>query len=137
MRVRQSTMAVLLLVLAASAAIGQEKAVTGTSAWVAEPATGAVSTSAYVVLENPTMYDVYVVKVLADVAAEARIVESGKPMAELTIPSFGSTELEAGKAHIELSNLKRPLVGGDRVVLTLTTDQGATVTVEATVRKPS
>ncbi len=136
MRVLQGMTTVVLLMLSGPAAIGQEKAVTGTSAWVAEPAPGATTTTAYAVLENPTMYDVYVVKVLADAAAGARIVESGTPVPELAIPSFGSTTLEPGKAYIELTDLNRPLRDGDRVVLTLTTDQGAAVKVEAPVRKP-
>jgi copper(I)-binding protein len=135
MRVHYTTVALALLVLA-GAAYGQEKAVTATGAWVAEPAPGASLASAYAVIENPTMYEIFVVKVESDAAQSAGIVESAAPVAELSVPSFGSTTLEPGKLHIELKDLKKALKEGDRVMLTLTTDQGTAIKVEAPVRKP-
>lgn len=135
MRVHYTTIALALLVLAAPAH-GQEKAVTASDAWVAAPAPGASSASAYAVIENPTMYEVYMVKIEADAAQSAAIVESSAPVAELAVPSFGSTTLEPGKLHIELKDLKKVLKEGDRVMLTLTTDQGTAIKVEAPVRKP-
>ena len=134
MRVHYTTIALALLL--AGPALGQEKAVTASDAWVAVPAPGDTSASAYAVIENPTMYEVYVVKVESDAAGSAAIVESSAPVAELAVPSFGSTALEPGRRHIELKDLKKPLQAGDRVTLTLTTDQGQTVKVEAEVRKP-
>lgn len=135
MRAHHTIIALALLVLS-GAAHGQEKVVAASGAWVAEPAAGASSASVYAVVENPTMYDVYVVKVESDAAASAAIVDSSAPVKELAVPSFGSTTLEPGKLHIELEDLTKPLKEGDRVMLTLTTDQGTAIKVEAPVRKP-
>ena len=134
MRIHFTTLALALFVLAGAAHAGQ-KAVTATKAWVAEPAAGETSTSAYAVIDNPTMYDVYIVKVETASAGSARIVESAAPVTELAVPSFGSAALEPGKVHSELQDLKGPLAEGDSVTLTLRTDQGQAITVEAPVRK--
>lgn len=135
MRVHLTTIALALLVLT-GAAHAQQKAVTATDAWVAEPAAGETSASAYAVIDNPTMYDVYIVKVETTSAGSARIVEAAAPVTELAVPSFGSAALEPGKVHIELQDLKTALAEGDSVTLTLRTDQGEAITVEAPVRKP-
>jgi copper(I)-binding protein len=108
-------------------------------AWVAEPAAGATTADAYAVIENPTMYEVFVVSVTADAAGAAEIVEgspdAAKALKELSVPAYGRAELKPGAIRIRLKELKKPLKAGDSVALTLTTDGGVTMKVSAEVRK--
>ena len=99
---------------------------------------GATATDAYAVVENPTMYEFFVVKVSADAAGAAEIVEGGadsaKTVRELSVPSYGRTELKPGALRIRLKDLKTPLKPGDSVALTLTTDGGVVIKVAAPVK---
>jgi periplasmic copper chaperone A len=108
------------------------------AAWVLTPAAGATSASAYAVVENPTMYEIYVVSVTTDAAGAVELAdgtgETAKKVAELAVPSFGSTELKPGGVHMVLKDLKKPLAAGDQVPLTLTTDSGAIIKVVAEVK---
>jgi copper(I)-binding protein len=109
-----------------------------TDAWVAAPAAGATATDAYVVVENPTMYEFFVVKVTADGVGAAEIVEGGaesaKTVRELQVPAYGRTELKPGALRIRLKDLKTPLKPGDSVALTLTTDGGVVIKAAAVVK---
>jgi copper(I)-binding protein len=129
-------MVVAVMVVTASHASAQGKTPETSNAWVAEPAAGATATAAYAVIDNPTMYDIYVVKVETDVAGSVEMGDGSKTVKSITVPSFGSTELTPSGTRIQLKDLKKPLKAGDVVVLTLTTDQGVTMRVEATVKKP-
>jgi copper(I)-binding protein len=108
-------------------------------AWVAEPAAGATAADAYAVVENPSMYEVFVVSVTSDAAGSAEIVdgpaEGTRPVRELSVPAYGRAELKPGAVRIRLKDLKKPLTAGDTVALTLTTDGGVNIKVSATVRK--
>jgi copper(I)-binding protein len=119
--------------------LSAQGAVTASSGWVMEPAAGATSTSAYAVIENPTMYEVYVVGVATDAAASAEVADgpdtAPKAVRELAVPSYGSTELKPGGVHIVLKSLKKPLKAGESVDLTLTTDGGAIIKLTAVVKK--
>lgn len=66
------------LLLAGQAGSAQQAQASATGAWVREPAAGATSTAAFAVIENPSMYEIYVVSVSAD-AAEAAEVVTGPP----------------------------------------------------------
>ncbi|MCC7031413.1 MAG: copper chaperone PCu(A)C [Acidobacteria bacterium] len=127
------------LLLAGQAGSAQQAQASATGAWVREPAAGATSTAAFAVIENPSMYEIYVVSVSADAAEAAEVVtgppEAVKPVPELAVPAYGRAELEPGGAHIRLKDLKQPLKEGDSVQLTLTTDGGVTITVSAPVKK--
>lgn len=120
-----------------------QPAVAAVSAWIAEPAAGSTGASAYVELNNPTMYDVYIVSATADaVAARVELRAGGVPGAEpapakeFAIPAYGSLEAAASAPHLRLVDLKRPLKPGETVELALTTDAGIVLKVEANVRKP-
>jgi hypothetical protein len=130
-------MAALLAVAGLIASAQAQVAATG--AWVVEPAEGATSTSAYAVIENPSMYEIYVVSVTTDAAGTADVAtgppDAVKPVPELSVPAYGQTELKPGGVHIRLKDLKRPQKEGDSVELTLTTDGGVTIKVTAPVRK--
>lgn len=124
----------LVLALAPGLAYAQ---MTASAAWVQAPAGAATSTSAFLVIENPTMYDVYVVGVSSPAAGGAELVRGDGVTAvkELPVPSFGQVELKPGDVHVVLKDLKRPLAAGDEVELTLTSDGGESVKVSAAVRQ--
>ena len=132
------TVSILALALTHVSA-SQNKDPAASGAWVAEPAEGATSASAFAVIENPGMYDVYVVGVTCDAAGSAEIADgppdSAKTLDSLTVPAYGQTELKAGGVHIRLKDLKRPLKAGESIELTLSLDNGATVKVSAPVKK--
>ena len=119
--------------------LSAQGAVTASGGWVTEPAAGATSTSAYAVVENPTMYEVYVVAVTTDAAASAEIADgpanAARALRELAVPAYGRAELQPGGVHIILKELKKPLKAGDSVDLALTTDGGVVIKVTATVKK--
>jgi copper(I)-binding protein len=114
-------------------------AITASAAWVAEPAPGATATSAYALVENPSMYDIYVVSVTSDVAASAELAngpaDTATTLSDLAVPAYGRTELKPGGVHIRLKELSRTLKAGETVALTLTTDQGTIIKVDAAVKK--
>jgi len=101
------------------------------------PATGAASTRAYAVVDNPTMYAFYVTKASCDVAGSVELRQTAKneTVTFMTVPAFGSLDMKAEGFHLLLKDLKRPLASGDKVRLTLGTDLGVDLTVDATVRK--
>ena len=112
------------------------------SAWVAVPAAGATTASAFVEISNPTMYEIYITGATSDVApkVELRAGAAGgaEPavVPEFPVPAYGGTQAAAGAPHLRLVGLTRPLAAGDSVQLTLTTDGGATLKVAAPVRQP-
>jgi copper(I)-binding protein len=119
--------------------VSAQAAPSASGGWVAVPAAGATSTDAYVTIENPTMYEVFVVKVTTDAAGTAEIIDgpadAAKTMRELPVPAYGSTELKPGAIRIRLKDLKGPLKEGDSVGLVLTTDGGVAIKVTAAVKK--
>lgn len=129
-------------VLAWPASHAAQPAPSAVSAWVAAPAAGATSASAYVEVSNPTMYEIYITGATSDAApkVELRAGASGgaEPavVAEFPVPAYGGTAAAATAPHLRLVGLTRPLTPGDTVQLTLTTDGGATLKVAAPVRQP-
>lgn len=122
-------MKAFLLVLA----LAVQPSVTASDGRIVLPATGAATASAYVTIQNPTMYDIYVVSASADVAGKIEFRDGDKPAKELTVPSFGSLELKSGEASILMMDLKRPLKAGETIELTLRTDGGISLKIPATV----
>jgi len=132
-------MSVAIVMTLAVAVVGAQGEPKASGGWVAEPDAGASAASAYVVIENPTMYDVYVISVTTDAAGSAEIAEgageAAKTIKDLTVPAYGSTELTPGGVHIRLKDLKKPITSGSSIDLTLTLDTGATIKVTAPVKK--
>lgn len=127
------------LALTAPAIARQQKSVAASSGWIQVPAAGASATAAFVVVDNPTMYDVYLVSAASDVAGkiEFRQTAGGAAPAvvnEVTAPAYDKIEMTADGVHLWLSALTRPLQAGEMVTITLTTDSGVTLQVPATVR---
>jgi copper(I)-binding protein len=140
---RSFHLALLLFVLhvasapATSRLAPEQRPINASDGWVkVEPNATA---SAFVVIENPTMYDVYIVKATADVADEVAFRDSSPPgdpqdLKEAIAPAYGQLEMKADGVHLVLSKLKQTLRVGDAVLITLTTDGGITLQVATRVR---
>ena len=132
-------LAAVVAALLVTVDLSAQAPVTASSGWVMEPAAGATSTSAYAVIENPTMYEVYVTAVATDAAESAEVADgpatAPKSVRELAVPAYGRTELKPDGVRIVLKNLKKPLKAGDAVDLTLTTDGGVAIKLTAAVKK--
>lgn len=130
--------AAMAALIATGVLAAAQAAPAASEAWVAEPAASATTAEVYAVVENPTMYEVFVVSVTADVAGAAEIVDgppdSPRSVRELPVPSYGRAELKPGAVRIRLKDLKKPLKAGDSVTLTLTTDSGGVIKVNAPVK---
>ena len=138
--VRMATALFALVTLAASA-VAQAPTPSAVSAWIAPPAAGATSATAYVEVNNPTMYDIYIVSATATgtagkVELRAAAAAGAEPavVTEFSVPAYGSTSAGAGAPHLRLLELTRPLKAGDAVALTLTTNDGTVLKVAAQVR---
>ena len=110
--------------------------------WVKLPAAGEMSAMAFADVNNTTMYDVYLTSATTDVAGKVELRETGpdgvtKPDAlkSLTVPAFGWLSLKPKGVYLLLTDLKRPLKEGETISLTLGTDGGIKLEVEAVVRK--
>ena len=121
---------------------GQGADVKISKGWVKVAAPGETTTTAFAVIENTTMYDVYLVSAAADVAGKVEFREkvNGDSAEEqvkkfVTVPAYGSVSMDPKGLYLLLTDLKRPLKEADTVALTLTTDTGAALRVSAVVQK--
>ena len=126
-------MTMLLLLLSF---VFAQPAVTASDAWVTESAMDRPVAEAYLSINNPTMYDIYVVTATSDMAGKIEFRNGDTALKELTVPSYGSLELAPGGTVLRLLDLKKPLRPGDTVELILTTDGGIVLKLPATVKKP-
>jgi hypothetical protein len=136
-RAGSSATAIVSFVLIAGQLVGAQKNPSISSGWVKLPAAGATSTEAYVSVDNPTQYDFYLQKASADVAGSVELREPGKDTAStfVTVPAYASLDMDPKGTHLLLKDLKKPLADGDKIQLTVVTDGGLTLSVEATVKK--
>jgi copper(I)-binding protein len=123
-------------------AAAQPKRVVASSGWVKLPAAGETGAMAFVAIENPTMYGIYVVSATADAAGKVELRDGGqtgdarlKPVEFISVPAYESIDMKPDSVHLMLLDLKRPLKEGDKVALTLATDNAGTLEVPAVVRK--
>jgi copper(I)-binding protein len=130
-------LALCLMVLSASVAAGQQRKDTAiTSGWVKLPAAGATEAQAYLVIDNPTQYDVFLRKASSDAAGavEFRVAGKPEPLTFATVTAYESLEMSAKGTYLLLRDLKKPLTAGATVPITVTTDRGAPLTVDAVVK---
>lgn len=131
------TLAMTLMAGAHVSAQGPE--VTASEAWVELPAAGETTASAFAIVRNPTMYDIYLVSAVSDVAGKVEFRKpsdgEAKAVAELTVPAYGKLTLRPEGVHLLLVDLKRPLQEDESVPLTLTTDGNVKLRIQAVVRK--
>jgi copper(I)-binding protein len=113
--------------------------VTAKEGWVELPAAGETTASAFAVVRNPTMYDIYLVSAVSDVAGKVEFRKSGdgeaKAVAELTVPAYGKLTMRPDGVYLLLVDLTRPLQEDESVSLTLKTDGNVKLRIQAIVRK--
>jgi copper(I)-binding protein len=126
----------LVAILGGMSVHAGQKEPKASSGWVKLPAPGATSTEAYVVVENPGMYDIYLLTASSDVAGSVEIRRTGKdaPL-EVTVPANGSIDMDAKGVHLLLKDLKKPLAENDKVSLTVVTELSIKLQVDAIVKK--
>ena len=88
----------------------------------------------YATVNNPSMYDVYIVSAKSDAAAKIELLNGEKPATSITVPAYGSAELKPGAMFVRLSELKGELKAGDEVKLTLETDGGIAIAIAAILK---
>ena len=126
--------------LAAAGVAGYQRTVTAPSAWIQAPAAGATEASAFAVVANGGMYEIYITGVESEAAGAAELRQkaagSPKPTAvkEVAVPAYDRLEMAADGVHIQLLQLKRPLKAGETVQLSIFLDNGETLTVGAIVK---
>lgn len=118
------------LFLALSIALLQPTA-TATDAWAL---VGGGSAFVLATLNNPSMYDIYIVSARSKVAESIEFVDGDKKLDSITIPAYGSVEMKAGEKRLRVLGLKGQFKAGDELKLTLETDGGASIEVAAIVK---
>lgn len=88
----------------------------------------------YATVNNPTMYDVYLVSARSDAAAKIEWLDGEKPLTSITVPAYGSAELKPGAMFVRLSELKRELKVGEEVRLIVETDEGVSIEITAILK---
>jgi copper(I)-binding protein len=147
-RSRPSLLAFAAAVIASSVVatelVAQGSAVSARDAWVREAPAGRKVTGVFVVIENPGAVARSIVSGSTNVADTLELHEMKRegdmmqmsPVKSILIPARGQVELKPGGLHLMLFGLRKPLVVGDTVKLTLTLDDGSHVALSAPVRKP-
>jgi copper(I)-binding protein len=139
-RMRRAVVAAAVLISCAAAVpTAQEKPITATDAWVKLPEPGAKATEAYATVNNPGMYAIYLVSGTTDVAGKVEFRDASKanaPQEDVTVIAYESTYMDPKGVHMYLSDLKKELKEGDTVYITLKTEAGIPIEVEAKVKKP-
>ena len=116
----------------------QDKPITAADAWIKLPADGETGAMAFAAVNNPGMYDVYILSGTTDVAEKVELRDAKKgttPADDVTLTHYETTYLTAKGAFLYLSGLKRPLKDGETVFIALKTDTNETINVAATVKK--
>jgi copper(I)-binding protein len=96
------------------------------------------SASAFLTVENGTMYEVYIVGASSDDAATVDLMQTtaGKveAVAEVLVPAFDRLEMSPTGVFLRLTEVKRLLHAGDKVTIALKTDTGEHLSIAAVVR---
>lgn len=131
----------LLVACAVASAPHAQPAVTASSGWIEPPADGAAEARAFVVVENSTMYDVYVVGARTEVAGAVELEQAAEgggqaaTVTEVPVPAYGQLEMSPEGVYLVLRDLTRPLKAGETVSLVVLTDRGEELSVPARVGK--
>ena len=120
----------LLAVIAVFALITQS----APSASDATAVVAGATASVYVVINNPTMYDIYVMSATSDAAAKVELYSADKPVDNMTVAAYGSLTLKAGGMFLRLSDMKRELKAGESITVTMMTDGGVAIAATAVVK---
>lgn len=117
--------------------------VTAIDPYLSEAPPGATNAAAYMEIRNSGGAEVTLVKVSSPVSRSAElhthVHENGLmrmlSLKEVVIQVDTTFTFEPGAHHIMLIGLKRPIKTGDTVPITLTFEDGNTLTIDATVRR--
>ena len=98
---------------------GQEPSVSVPEGWIELPAEGATTASAFVVVKNPTMYDIYLVSAASDVAGKVEFRgadgDGARTLPDVTVPAYGTVRMKADGVHLQLMGVaSRDESGGGR-----------------------
>jgi copper(I)-binding protein len=88
----------------------------------------------YMTINNPSMYDVYIVSGKSESAESVTFMEGNKTITSLTVPAYGSLELRPATTGVALAGLKGQFKEGDELKLTLETDGGVGIPIAAIVK---
>jgi copper(I)-binding protein len=139
---RATIVAALLLALSSLGMAAQGKRVAASEGWVKLPSAGQTQAMAFVAIENPTMYGIYVTSASSDAAGKVELRDGSqvgdarlKPVEFISVAAYESLDMGPNGPHLMLLDLKRALKEGDRVSLALITDNAGTLDVSAVVRK--
>jgi copper(I)-binding protein len=132
---RAVVLAIALLMAVAHPAAAQ-RTIRVSDAWVTPAPAG--DTLAYAVIENGTMYDVYLTAAETDAAESVELRQatdgSSGVVKEVPIPAFDRLAMTGTGTHLKLKGLKRALRAGDMVPLALVLDNGDRLSVTAMVK---
>jgi periplasmic copper chaperone A len=126
----------LLVLSTAAAAAQQNKEAAISSGWVKLPAAGATQAEAYLIIDNPTAYDVFLQKASSSVAGAVEFRAAGKPepVAFLTVTAYEGLAMDPEGSYLLLRDLNKPLTAGATVPISVMTDRGTPLTVQAVVK---
>lgn len=125
----------LVTVAGAGLAAAQQAKMSASDAWVKLPASGDTTAVACVAVNNPTMYDAYLISATTEAAEKVEFRRSeDESVAELTVAAYGGLTMTPDGVHMVLTDLKHPLADGDTIPITIRTD-GEPLSVTAVVRK--
>jgi copper(I)-binding protein len=135
-RIRGFSRWLLVLGLSATATASQQKALVISSGWVKQPPAAATTAEAYLVINNPTMYDVFLQKASSDAAGVVEFRAAGKPepLTFVTVPAYESLEMNEKGTYLLLRDVKKPLTAGAKVPISVTAGPGAPLSIEAIVK---
>jgi copper(I)-binding protein len=139
---RLLTIAGAVLVSASTAVQAQTTTVTAKDPWVREAPAGRKATAIFLTALNTGGTARTIVSGSTDVSDTLELHEMKRdngmmrmsPVASIAVPANGQAELRPGGLHLMLFGLKKPLVAGDSVRVTLTLDNGSRVAFTAPVR---
>ena len=137
MRRSRPLLALLLIGVSTTvAAVQQRKDTAITSGWVKLPAAGATQAEAYLAIDNPTQYDVFLQKAASDAAGVVEFRAAGKaePLTFVTVPAYESLEMSAKDTYLLLRDLNKPLTPGATVPISVINDRGTPLTFDAVVK---
>ena len=133
-----------LAVAAPPAAFAQTPVITVHDAWARQPMGGRNMTGVFVVVENAGPTPRAIVSAATDAAEKVELHEMKNeggmmrmsPVKQIDVPARGKVELKPGSFHVMLFGIKGTPAAGDTMNLTLTFDDGTTVTTVAPFRRP-
>lgn len=114
---------------------GTQAGIAASGAWVGLPAAGETSAVLQASLDNPTMYDMYVVGGAAEVAGRVELRDKATAVSSLTVPAYGSLRLDASGPHVALVGLTRALKTGETIEVSIALDGAPAVRVSAIVKE--